>query len=199
MKYRHYNYQWIGRTKRSRWAVVALACLIVVPILGGLYSSVRDAYATELLSPMTQDGFIEILRRTQVASEQVKTDSVLGNIDVWVGEAVDEFYVSPGDRSSMRQTIHCLLNKEGVHNSNKNLGDGGKAGGVLQFHQSTWEGMRKQMISKGLTKEVGSRFDIKEAIRTTVWAIRNGRGNEWGPILRRKCDLSISSRLVSDK
>lgn len=109
------------------------------------------------------------------------------NIDQYVGDAVDEFYKSPGDRSHMRSVMHCLLYKETKHNYSKGHGDGGKAGGPLQFHQPTWDGYRKIMIKEGYATEVGSRYDLKEAIRTTVWAFQDGRGKAWGPYLRKEC------------
>jgi len=117
----------------------------------------------------------------------IKTPEI-EDVDILTGQAIDEFYKGPGDRSYMRQLMHCLLFKETKHDYSKDHGDGGLAGGPLQFHQPTWEGYRKIMIEEGYAKEIGSRYDLKEAIRTTVWAIRDGRGNAWGPILRGECN-----------
>ena len=44
--------------------------------------------------------------------------------------------------------------------------------------------MRKQMIANGLATDISDPLNIKEATRTTAWAIANGRALEWGPILR---------------
>jgi len=110
----------------------------------------------------------------------------LKEIDNYVGEAVDEFFTLPGQRSEVRMIMHCLLNRESKHNYSKGKGDGGKAEGILQYHEGTWIGYRKIMIEKGLATEIGSQYDNKEAIRTTVWAISDKRATAWGPILRWK-------------
>ena len=104
--------------------------------------------------------------------------------DIYVGEFVDEYFSNPGQQSEVRMIMHCLLYRETKHDLSKGHGDGGLAGGPLQYHQPTWDGFRKIMIKKGLVNEVGSRYDIKESIRTTVWAIEDGRALNWGPILR---------------
>jgi hypothetical protein len=106
------------------------------------------------------------------------------DVDVFVGAAVDEFFSDPSRQSEVRMILHCLLNRETKHNYAKGHGDGGQAGGPLQFHQPTWEGYRKLMIKAGLASEIGSRDDLKEAIRTTIWAIKTNRATAWGPILR---------------
>ena len=43
------------------------------------------------------------------------------------------------------------------------------------------------MLKKGLIKEIGSRYDLEQSIETTAWALLEGRGKEWGPILREEC------------
>ena len=106
------------------------------------------------------------------------------NIDTWVGKYVDQYFPKPVQGSEMRMIIQCLLNRESKHDVDKGHGDGGLAGGPLQFHQATWDRMRKQMIESGEATETGSRYDQEQAIKTTVWAIKNGRALEWGPILR---------------
>lgn len=114
----------------------------------------------------------------------VEIEKPLLNADYWVGEYVDKYFTSPAQQSEMRMIMHCLLNRETKHDLDKGHGDGGKAGGPLQFHQPTWEGYRKIMIERGLVDEVGSRYDQEQAIETTVWAIKDGRAKAWGPILR---------------
>lgn len=105
-------------------------------------------------------------------------------IDVFVGSAVDEFFQEPGKQSETRMILHCLLNRESKHAHSIGHGDNGKAGGPLQFWQDTWNGYRKIMMKDDLAKEIGSRYDLKESIRTTVWAIKTGRATAWGPVLR---------------
>lgn len=102
--------------------------------------------------------------------------------DLWIGGAVDEFMV--GRESEGRKIMHCLANQESKHGEDKGHGDGGLAGGPFQFHESTWQNMRTTMRKAGLIHEIGSRYDFKEAARTTAWAIAHGRAYEWGPIAR---------------
>lgn len=91
-------------------------------------------------------------------------------------------------KSHTKALLHCLLNKESHYGEDKGMGDGGLAGGILQFHESTYIGYRKIMIKSGLVKSIGDRFDYENAIETTAWAINDGRGNAWGPILRGECE-----------
>jgi hypothetical protein len=141
----------------------------------------------ELLSPAPKS---PSLSRSVVFDADAKPKTALSptptpkDVDVFVGEAVDEFFKDAGRQSEVRMILHCLLNRETKHDVSKGHGDGGRAGGGLQFHQPAWEGYRKLMIQEGLATEVSTRYDLKEAIRTTVWAIKNNRAKAWGPILR---------------
>lgn len=113
----------------------------------------------------------------------VEVETPRENIDTYIGDAVDEFL--PKHKSEARMIMHCLAHRENGHGANPNAhGDNGLAGGPFQFHQATWDRMRGQMMKKGLATEIGSRYDFKEAARTTAWAISNGNGLEWGPVLR---------------
>jgi hypothetical protein len=105
-------------------------------------------------------------------------------VDRWVSKYVDEFFSTKSQRSEMRMIMHCLLNRESKHNGDTGRGDGGLAIGILQFHQETWNGYRKLMIKEGLTETIGSPLNNDQAIRTTVWAIKNKRATAWGPIAR---------------
>lgn len=81
-----------------------------------------------------------------------------------------------------RQTLLCLLEKESSYGKNKGHGDHGKAGGPLQFHQPTWNELRKKM-----GKPLGSRYNMEQSIETASWAISKGMGYLWGPIQRGEC------------
>jgi hypothetical protein len=105
------------------------------------------------------------------------------NVDTWVGKYVDQYF-KDHRKSEVRMIMHCLLHRESGHGASKGHGDGGKAGGPLQFHQPTWNGYRKIMFDRGLITEIGSRYDAEQAIHTTVWAIADGRARAWGPIYR---------------
>ncbi len=100
--------------------------------------------------------------------------------------AVDEFL--PKRRSESLMIMHCLAHRESGHGSSTAHGDNGLAGGPFQFHQATWIRMRKQM-----GEPESSRYDFKEAARTTAWAIANGRALEWGPILRASNGSSFAA------
>lgn len=96
----------------------------------------------------------------------------------------------------MRATMHCLASKESKHAFDKGHGDGGLAGGPFQFHEATWERMRRQMIKDGYATEIGTRYDLGEAASTVAYAFKKGWAREWGPILRfvngtygSKCEL----------
>jgi len=104
------------------------------------------------------------------------------NVSSLIDDAVNEFL--PNHKSESLMIMHCLAHRESGHGASNAHGDGGLAGGAMQFHEETWNRMRKQMIKQGYATEIGSRYDLKESIRTTAWAIKEGRALEWGPILR---------------
>ncbi len=121
------------------------------------------------------------------------TPNDMAKADVWVGQYVDEYFELPGQRSEARMIMHCLLKQETAHGENKGHGDQGQAGGPLQYHQPTWERMRKWMMEEGEAEKIGSRYDLEESIKTTVWIMRQsekpskqrkGSIAEWGPIYR---------------
>ena len=122
---------------------------------------------------------------TQVEAEYVKPlviDTRETNISSLIEDAVNEFL--PNRKSESLMIMHCLAHRESGHGASNAHGDGGLAGGPFQFHEATWQRMRNQMIKQGVASELSTRYDLKEAIRTTAWAIKEGRALEWGPILR---------------
>ena len=104
------------------------------------------------------------------------------NISSLIEDSVNEFL--PSHKSESLMIMHCLAHRESGHGASDGHGDGGLAGGPYQFHEATWQRMRKQMIKQGAATEIGSRYNLKQAIMTTAWAISQGRALEWGPILR---------------
>lgn len=109
-------------------------------------------------------------------------------IDAWVTYYTIKYFPEGGKRNHAKQLLHCLLYREAGYGSNKGHGDNGKAGGPLQYHQPTWDGFRKIMLKKNLIKEIGSRYDMEQAIETTAWAISDNRALNWGPFLRKECE-----------
>jgi hypothetical protein len=124
---------------------------------------------------------------TKVHAYKVKEEVFVENLDYWVGKYTDKYFETNTRRSEVRMLMHCLLHRESghqAHDENGPHGDSGKAGGILQFHQPTWEGYRKKMMNAGLVEEIGSRYNPEQAIETTVWAISTGRAYAWGPVAR---------------
>lgn len=132
------------------------------------------------------DAVVVVEAFQQLPEESVnKTQAItVENLDLWVGNYTDRYFESRAQRSEVRALLHCLLNRESKHGADSGHGDGGKAGGPLQYHQPTWESYRKLMIKEGLVTEIGSRYDMEQAIHTTVWAISTNRAKAWGPVYR---------------
>lgn len=107
--------------------------------------------------------------------------------DVLVAKYAQRYGSTPSEVNHIKVLLHCLLFRETGYGSNKGHGDNGKAGGPLQFHQPTWDSYRKIMQQRGLVTEIGSRYDMAQAIETTAWAISDGRAKAWGPVLRGEC------------
>lgn len=180
--------QRINQAKRAKqiifWMVFVTTFTLVFKLIGQHNTpktiKIQDSQPTPTPKIETKKP-IEIIQEIK-AVEPIEDD--FKKSDELVGNAVDEFFTSNGQRSEVRMIMHCLLNRESKHNVSKGKGDGGLAQGPLQYHQETWVGYRKIMIKKGFATEIDSPYNLKEAIRTTVWAILDGRATAWGPILR---------------
>ena len=175
----HSTYEHPFEHKAAIYQTLFVFTLTVAACLGAAaYGRLNEPQ--ELISPIPVHAYTE----TKVVEKEVIIDKN-ENVDTWIGDAVDEFL--PNHKSEARMIMHCLAHREAGHRGtgpDDPHGDGGRAGGGMQFHEATWNRMRKQMIAQGHAAEIGSRYDYKEAIRTTAWAIANGRALEWGPILR---------------
>ncbi len=158
-------------------SVLFLLLLCILVLVWSLYFK-----SNELLSPVPKD-FDKI--RTYIVPVTYAKEGAL--IDIYVDEAARKFGKGKDGYSKLKATLHCLLYYETKHGYAMGMGDGGKAGGLFQFWEGTWNRMRTQMVKAGLAKAVYTRFDDKEAVMTTAWAISNGRAKEWGPILRGDC------------
>ena len=154
-----------------------------------------EKYREPLINPFVGTASAQTIEPLELEAVVTPTPAL---IDIYVSTAVDEFFTLPGQRSEMRMIMHCLLNRETRHDYGKGHGDNGMAGGPLQFWNDTWNRMRGRMIKDRYATEIGSRYDLKEAIRTTVYAIKQGWGKEWGPILRySKGDMRASCPVPS--
>lgn len=181
MKYRRKTVQ---QWKYDAYRVWSVALLIVIGVMG--FNNVIQAqidkwdeeYSKSILRPLVSiETLVPVEKVIEVPQE---------NIDTWVDKYVRQYFTGY-QISEMKMIMHCLLHRESEHQPhdvNGPHGDSGKAGGLLQFHQPTWDRMRGQMLKAELINEIGSRYDAEQAIHTTVWAIKNGRALEWGPVLR---------------
>lgn len=137
----------------------------------------------QMLSPMP----VHAAMMTTEVVKEVRVIAKEETIDQYIADAVS-LYMPKNRQSEMKMIMHCLAHRESGHGATgkptDKHGDGGLAGGPFQFHEGTWIRMRGQMKKAGLIEDIGSRYSLKDATYTTVWAIREGRALEWGPILR---------------
>lgn len=164
------------KIKRLKYSSFVLGVLTLIYLSGKIVSNAYIFSPVSILAAPTRDVEIKIVEKETV-KELPRED-----IDTWIGDAVDEFL--PTHKSEARMIMHCLAHREAGHGASNAHGDGGLAGGPFQFHQETWDGYRRLMIKDGKATQTGSRYDFKEAARTTAWAISTGRAKAWGPILR---------------
>lgn len=189
MKYKELYTKEKQRTKVYFQMTIYAFLLLGIVILGvSLYFAANEPLITPIPErEVIKNGFNQIMQKVEYQVKAYEVEVPIGeDVDVWVGKYVDKYFEGY-KRSEMRMIMHCLLHRESGHQAHDATGphgDGGRAGGSLQYHQPTWERMRKQMIKEGLAEEIGSRYDMEAAIETTVWAIKAGRAKEWGPILR---------------
>lgn len=159
---------------RGRGVFLVIIILVILLVWGMLLKNTPLVRAT--------NGVV-IQERVYQPQEELNFDISSAYVDESLNEFIPKKY-----HSEARMIMHCLLHRESRHgDSGKPTdphGDGGRAGGPLQFHEGTWIRMRGQMKAQGIEVDDSTRYDLKESIRTTVWAIQNGRAKEWGPALR---------------
>lgn len=137
------------------------------------------ANANEILSPIPDNTFIQYAK----VIELDKPD-----FDFWVNKYSRKYFSAERDIEYTKYKLRCLYWKETRNGLDGEAhGDGGLAGGPYQFHQGTWDSYRRIMIGEGLVGEIGSRYNLEQAIETTAWAISTGRQEAWGPIKRHEC------------
>lgn len=149
-------------------------------ILFGLIKSNKDLGASLALAK-------ENVKTVTVEKIEIREVDNGNTIDELVDRYSRKFTKNPGGYSLMKSTLHCLLYFETKHTAANGRGDGGLASGPLQFHQQTYVNFRKIMIKRGLTDHIGDRDNLEDAVETTAWALSDGRGMNWGPILRGEC------------
>lgn len=176
--YRHTLKYWTQRTSTSFLGFFFLSLLIGLSGLGRKYRQEYRPIAPIVIAAYTSESVSPTPSPTPTPNP----------LSIFVDRYVSRYTKTPGEYSRGMALFHCLLSKESLHDNNKGHGDNGMAGGPMQFWNDTWVRMRKQMMAKGLIEEIGSRYDQEQAVQTAVWQILvNGRGHEWGPILRGEC------------
>lgn len=160
-------------TKRSViWILIFIAVIAIVGYM---------AKPKKILSPIPASYMPIIIKEVYAESSQREL------IDVYVDRYIRKYTNNNTQYSYYKQLLNCLLYYETKHGAVKKDGDNGLAGGILQFHQATWVSFRNKMLKLGLIEEVGSRYNDEQAVNTTIWALVNNYGNNWGPILRGDC------------
>jgi len=131
----------------------------------------------EMLNPFVE----EIVERGTVYAKDKPTIDEL--IDKYSKKYANDNY----NALYLKQLLHCVAYRESRYGYDRGCGDNGKACGIMQFWERTYINFRKIMIKKGIVHSSGNRLNYDNAIETAAWAIADGRGNDWGPILRGVC------------
>lgn len=106
-------------------------------------------------------------------------------IDFWVDKYSMKYGKTKWEQLRTKAMLHYLLLRESAYGNTKKCGDNGKACGILQFWQDTYDANAKRMMMLGLRDHMGSRLDIEDAIEVAAWMIGSqGQEKQWGPILR---------------
>lgn len=162
---------------------IIMLMLVLTSTMGGkavkMYGGITDCCVNTFDSGVLATNGDEDIRLAVVEPEITISNQV--------EKTVDRFAKNESQKSYLLYLSHCLLFRESKHWENQNFGDGGLAGGPLQFHEATYQAYRKEMIKKGLVDHVGSRLNLEDSIETMIWAVMDGRGTAWGPIKRGEC------------
>lgn len=171
---------------------VSLALLVGLTMIGAV---IQWLYTPVMLySPLAKadEGVYESPSPSSMAEGEVdepapSPSSSPTSVDEMIDFNCRKYYSGKNSQEYCKFQMHCLYWKESRNGQSNDHGDGGKAGGPFQFWQETWNRMRGQMIREGHIRATGSRYNLDEAVETTVWALSKGRENEWGPVLRGEC------------
>lgn len=168
------------KKRKEHWKFNLVSGVVVLTLLSfsGLYirkEAIEKVWAEEsIISPVVNYSISPTPTPTQRELQ-----------DIEIGKQADRFARPEIGKSAsyLRYQLHCLAYMENGHHANNKCGDNGKACGMYQYHEGTFEGFRKIMMKEGLTHHMGSRLDDEDAIETTAWALSDQRDNNWGPIV----------------
>ncbi len=180
MKLKRGSNQYQYRHKGLKPEVKHDCLILVIFMLLAVIAGREYQHAHPILSPCPDSGCVSVV---------YAVEKKLLTIDEMVDFYATRYTKNASQKSWMKTTLHFLLYKESKHGEDKQQGDGGLAGGPLQFHEATYQEYRQIMMKRGLTDHIGSRYDLEDAIETATWAISDGRQNAWGPIARGEINL----------
>lgn len=176
-----------------KWGLVLIILFIALVIYGSIKKQTSSNFSVkagvvETKQEVTKQKTVEVSVVKEVVVEKEKVVLVGSELDRIVDKNAKRFSYGSVDRySELKAVLHCLLYFESKHTAADGHGDNGKAGGPFQFWEDTYNGYRRIMIKAELTDHIGSRYDLEDATETTAWALTDGRGKAWGPILRGEC------------
>lgn len=85
------------------------------------------------------------------------------------------------------QTMLCVAMKESSMGMNKRCGDNGHSCHIFQIKQPTWDYLIKLMKEQSINTDYLEYSNYADQTYVTGWAIKNGLGNNWTPILDGRC------------
>lgn len=155
--------------------------LLIATVAIGAFINWLYADPPKPVSPMAEAQEVSVPAPTINPTANMDTDAL---IDYYA----EKYTTSPSTKAHRKALLHCLYWKETRGGIDADAhGDNGLAGGPFQFHEPTYRAMRRKMIEAGLVNDLGTRYDFEDAVETTSWAISQGQGKQWGPLLRGEC------------
>ena len=162
-----------------KWQLNAALITLGLVVIAALFRIGVLAFNPVFISPYVEYQTIKVKEIVEVEKE---------NADTWIDRYARLYTDSDAKAEYLKYQLHCLYWKESRNGLSNDHGDSGKAGGPYQFWEATYKRMRARMQADGLVNWVGSRYDTKDAIQTTAWALSNGYAKEWGPVVRGECN-----------
>ena len=150
----------------------------VIIYFGILYAIGTLFIWPKVISPCAESGcHVEVIEAEERLSDYQK-------IDRWVDIYSEKYGDTRYEKNRLKALTHYLLLREQNYGGSINCGDSGRACGPMQFWAGTYKANRLAMIKKGLTKELGSRENMENAIETAIYMFSIGQERQWGPVLR---------------
>jgi hypothetical protein len=110
-------------------------------------------------------------------------------VDEMISDASNKYGATRYERNRLKALTHYLLLRENNYGATNECGDNGLACGPMQFHEDTYIRNRKTMIRLGHVSQMGSRWNMQDAIETAIYMFSIGQEKQWGPILRGEIEI----------